>query len=160
MAFHGSTKCSPNELVYGHEPILPWDISIGSRRITQQDKLIVDDYRDLMLDNLDDVNFHWLKALENIKAHKIKIAKFYNQKVREKNFSEGELVWKVILPIGTKDNIFGKWSPNWEGPYQITRVAPGNAYLYKTLEGEEYLELSMGNISRSITLVFGLIYSY
>jgi hypothetical protein len=31
-----------------------------------------------MLDNLDDLNYHWLKALENIKDHKIKIAKFYN----------------------------------------------------------------------------------
>jgi hypothetical protein len=49
-----------------------------------------------------------LKALENIKAHKIKIAKFYNQKVQEKKFSEGKLVWKVILPIGSKDNRFGK----------------------------------------------------
>jgi hypothetical protein len=78
---------------------LPYEISIGSRRISQQDKLVADDYRDLMLDNLDDLNFHRLKALENIKAHQIKIAKFYNQKVQEKNFSEVELVWKVILTI-------------------------------------------------------------
>jgi len=45
-----------------------------------------------MLDNLDDLNFHRLKALETIKAYKIKIVKFYNQKVREKKFSECELV--------------------------------------------------------------------
>jgi len=54
-----------------------------------------------MMDNLDDLNFHQLKALENIKANKIKIAKFYNQKVRKIKFSEGELVWKVNLPIGS-----------------------------------------------------------
>ena len=45
-----------------------------------------------MIDNLDDLNFHRLKALENIEAHKLRIAKHYNQKIREKKFSEGELV--------------------------------------------------------------------
>jgi hypothetical protein len=34
MACHGSTKCSPYELVYGHEGVLPWEISLGSRRIS------------------------------------------------------------------------------------------------------------------------------
>jgi hypothetical protein len=86
-----------------------------------------------MMDNLDDWNFHRLKALEIIRANNIRVAKFYNQKVQDRRFNEGELVWKVILPIGLKDNRFGKWSPNWEGPYQITRVAPGNAYFYETL---------------------------
>ena len=67
MACRGSTKCSPYELVYGHEVVLPWEISLGSQRISQQDKLIVDDYKNLMLDNLDDLNFHRLKSLENIR---------------------------------------------------------------------------------------------
>jgi len=138
MACHGLTKYSPYELVYGHEAVLPWEINLGSRRISQQDKLIADDYKNLMLENLDDLKFLQLKALENIRANKIRIAKFYNQKVRERRFSEGQLVWKVILPIGSKDSKFGKWSPNWEGPYQITKVAHGNAYFHETLEGEEY----------------------
>jgi hypothetical protein len=81
MTCHGSTKYSPYELVYGHEAILPWKISLGSQRISLQDKLVADDYKNLMLDSLDDLNFHLLKALENIKANKIRIAKFYNQKV-------------------------------------------------------------------------------
>jgi len=78
--------------------------------------------------------------------------------VRERRFSEGELVWKVILPIGSKDSRFGKWSPNWEGPYRITRVARGNANFYETLEGEEYSRAVNGQYLRSITLASGLIY--
>ena len=35
MACHGSTKCLPYELVYGHEAMLPWEISFGSWRISQ-----------------------------------------------------------------------------------------------------------------------------
>ena len=53
-----------------------------------------------------------MHALENIKANKLRVAKYYNKKVKVKQFSERDLVWKVRLPIGSKDNEFGKWSPN------------------------------------------------
>jgi hypothetical protein len=49
-------------------------------------------------------------------------------------FQVGDLVWKTILPIGTRDNRFGKWSPSWEGPYRIAAVVSGNAYFVETLE--------------------------
>ena len=54
-----------------------------------------------------------------------------------KQFSKGDLVWKVKLSIGSKDNKFDKWSPNQEGPYRIKRCAPGNAYILETFGGEE-----------------------
>jgi hypothetical protein len=76
--------------------------------------------------------------LENVEKNKLCIAKYYNKKVKVKKFEEGDLVWKVILLIGTKDRSFGKWSPNWEGPFRVVRCAPGNAYILKTLLGEEF----------------------
>ena len=91
-----------------------------------------------MMDDLEYLNCHRLRALENIEAHKLRIAKYYDKKVKSKKFHEGELVWKLILPIGTKDSAYGKWSPNWEGPCRITRCIPGNAYFYETLKGEEF----------------------
>jgi hypothetical protein len=78
--------------------------------------------------------------LENIEANKLRIAKYYDKEVKDKQFCEGDLVWKVILPIGTKDSKYRKWSPNCEGPYRITRRVPGNAYIYETLEGELFLK--------------------
>ena len=66
------------------------------------------------------------------------MARWYDKKVNAKEFSQGELVWKLVLPIGTRDPKFGKWSPNWTGPYRISRCAPGNAYILETLEGEEF----------------------
>ena len=54
------------------------------------------------------------------------------------DFEQGELVCKLILPIGTKSSKFGKWSPTWEGPFRVNRCVPGNAYILETLEGEEY----------------------
>jgi hypothetical protein len=39
MACHGATKVSPYQLVYGHEVVLPWELKLGSRRVTFQDQL-------------------------------------------------------------------------------------------------------------------------
>ena len=57
----------------------------------------------------------------------------YNKKVRAKSFQVRELVWKTILPLETKSNKFGKWSPSWEGPYKIVKVIFKNFYMVETL---------------------------
>jgi hypothetical protein len=68
----------------------------------------------------------------------MRVAKYYNKKVKVKQFAEGDWVWKVLLPIGTKYSEFGKSSPNWEGPFRVVRYVPGNACILKTLLGEEF----------------------
>jgi hypothetical protein len=55
--------------------------------------------------------FKLLNTLENIEANKLRIAEYYDKKVKTKVFHEGGLVWKLILPIGTKDGAYDKWSP-------------------------------------------------
>ena len=81
---------------------------------------------------------HLLKALINVGANKARISRWYDKKVKTKTFEQRELVWKLILPIGTKSLKFGKWSPTWEGPFRINRYVPSNAYILETLKGEEY----------------------
>lgn len=60
------------------------------------------------------------------------------KKVKVKDFSQGDLVWQLILPIGTSDSKFGKRSPTWEGPFQISRCVPGNTYVLDYLKGEAF----------------------
>ena len=60
--------------------------------------------------------------------HKKKVVRADNKGVKRKNFEEGKLVWKVVLPIGAKDRELGKWFPNWEGPFKVHQVLLGNAY--------------------------------
>jgi hypothetical protein len=74
----------------------------------------------------------------NVERNKVRIAKQYDKNVKPKEFSEGDLVWKVILPIGTKGNEFGKWPPNWESPFCIARRVPSNAYILKILDEQEF----------------------
>jgi len=91
-----------------------------------------------MKDELDDLAEHRLRALISIEENKKRVARWYAKKVKAKEFADGDLVWKLILPIGTKSSKFGKWSPNWEGPYWINWSSPGNAYILETLEGVEF----------------------
>jgi hypothetical protein len=149
MSCHGSVKCAPYQLVYGQEAVMPWEISIGSRRVTLQNSISADDYSSLMnintevltelrLWSLEKIKENKPKvalwSLEKIKENKPKVARAYNKKVRPKNFQVGDLSWELVLPIGTKDLAYGKWSSNWHGPYRIVETAPGNSYHMETLE--------------------------
>jgi hypothetical protein len=132
---HGATKVTPYELVYGQEAVLPIEVNLAALRFARQNDLSAKDYHDLMMDNIDEVADKRLMALQSIEKEKLRVAKIYNRKVRLKNFQVGDLVWKTILPIGSRSRKFGKWSPNWEGPLRITRIVPGNSYIMESLEG-------------------------
>jgi hypothetical protein len=72
-----------------------------------------------MKDGLEDLASDRLNALINVEANKARAGQWYDKKVKVKTFAQGDLVWKFIMPIGTKDSYFGKWSPTWEGPFKI-----------------------------------------
>ena len=91
-----------------------------------------------MKNELKDLAGHWRKPLVNVEANKARVGRWYDKKVKLKIFDQGELVWKLVLPIGTKSLKFGKWSPIWEGPFRISRCVPGNTYILEMLEEEEY----------------------
>ena len=83
MACHGSIKSSPYELVYGHNVVLPWEIQTRSRHVMLQNDLIAKVYKNLMMDDLEDLSCHRLRALENIEANKLRVARRYNKKGQE-----------------------------------------------------------------------------
>jgi hypothetical protein len=73
-----------------------------SRRVVLQKDLSSKDYNGLMMDELEDLHMIHLRALENIEKNKLRVAKYYNKKVKVRQFAEGDLVWKALLPIRTK----------------------------------------------------------
>jgi hypothetical protein len=97
-----------------------------------------------MMDKIDDVPEGRFKALEEIEKEKINIAMAYNKRVMEKLFQVGDLVWKMILALGTQSGKFGKWSPSWECPFRLIRVVPSNAYFVEDLEGHSLLKALNG----------------
>jgi hypothetical protein len=79
MAPHGATQTSPYELVYGHHVVLPWEMQSESRRLVLQKDLSSKDYRDLMMDELEDLHMIRLRALENIEKNEMRVAKYYKK---------------------------------------------------------------------------------
>jgi len=73
MAYHGATKVSPYQLVYGHEAVLPWELRLGCRRVTFQDQLTADDYVALMKDGFEDLASRRLNALTNVESNKVRV---------------------------------------------------------------------------------------
>jgi hypothetical protein len=138
ISCHRAMKTSPYHLVYGQEAILPWEIMAGSRRMEFQNDLIAEEYAALMNDNIEELMELRLWSPERIKENKAKVAHAYNKKVRLKEFQVRDLVWEAVLPLRTKDAAYGKWSPNWHGPYRIDQVLPENAYMLEELDGVKF----------------------
>jgi hypothetical protein len=90
-----------------------------------------------MMDGVDDVQESRFAALREIEKEKVKVARAYNRRVMEKSFQIGDMVWKTILPLGARNNRFGKWSPSLEGPFKVTKIVPGNSYFVEALDGQE-----------------------
>jgi hypothetical protein len=139
-AFHVTKQrqSEPYHLVYGHEAVLPWEIMAGSRCVAFQNDLTAEEYAALMNDNIEDLTELRLWSLERIKENKAKLARAYNKKVKLKEFQVRDLVWEAVLSLGTKDATYGKWSPNWHGPYRIDQVLPRNAYMLEELDGVKF----------------------
>ena len=110
-------------------------MNIESTRVMLQKELTNEDYNEAMIRNLLDLDDIKCDALNRLEAQKRKIAKEYNLIVMAKSFRKGELVWKTILPLGTKDPTYGKWSPNWEDSFEVKGVLPNKAYHLKDLNG-------------------------
>ena len=49
-----------------------------------------------------------IQAFNYMLIKKNKVAWTYNKRIKRKSFEVEELIWKIILPIGSKDKEFGK----------------------------------------------------
>ncbi|XP_028099394.1 uncharacterized protein LOC114298943 [Camellia sinensis] len=113
---------TPYEFVYRHDVVLPSKVTVRSNQLTQQLNIPMDEYSEAMSIELQDLEENRISAFNHLIAQNKKVERSYNKKVKHKVFSKGELVWKTILPLGTKSPEYGKWFPNWEGPFKVFKV--------------------------------------
>ena len=100
---------TPYWLTYGQDVVLPLEIVMSSLKVAKKCGLQPKEYAQSMFQKLESADEDRLMALENIQANMTKVSRLYNKKVKIKCFTEGNLVWKVILPIKTRTPKFGKW---------------------------------------------------
>ncbi|XP_075515591.1 uncharacterized protein LOC142550238 [Primulina tabacum] len=133
-----ATGVSPFSLTFGHDAVLPLEIMVPSMRVAKQNELSREHYNEAMIMVLEELDELRIQAYNDLLLQKQKVARIYNKRVNKKSFHEGEIVWKAILPLGTKDRELGKWSPNWEGPFKVHKVLDGNAYWLSSLDGHPH----------------------
>jgi hypothetical protein len=124
--------------------VLHIEVNLQASRVARQNGLSAEEYTTLMMDRIDEVQEERFKVMTEIEKEKLQAAKAYNRKVKEKSFQVRHLVWKTILLLRTSDNRFVKWIPNWEDPYMVVGIAPGNAYFVETLEGRKLVKAFNG----------------
>ncbi|KAK2997639.1 hypothetical protein RJ639_026632 [Escallonia herrerae] len=129
---HSVTGETPFSLCYGTEAMLPVEIGVPTIRALHFSEL----NNDVGLrSNLDLVEEARTQAHIRSVIVKQRVARYYNQKVRSKQFNEGDLVLRK-LEVSNPKAATGKLSPNWEGPYRVIKVLKTGAYALGTLSGE------------------------
>ena len=68
-------------------------------------------------------------------SHK-RMKKYFDKKVKPREFREGNLVLRKIMSFNTES--MGKWTPNFEGPYVVKKSFFGGALILKTMDGKEF----------------------
>ena len=59
----------------------------------------------------------------------------HDKKVYPRQFREGDLVLKKILP--NQQDQKGKWAPNWDGPYVVKRAISRGALILTEMDGND-----------------------
>jgi hypothetical protein len=129
---HSATKVTHFELVYEQEAILHIELNLDALQIARQNELSDLDYHNLIHDRLDEVSDERVKALCEIERE-LRVVRAYNKRVKKKSYQLGDLVWKTVLPIGSRSSKLGNWSSNWEGPYRIEEVILKNSYMVQSV---------------------------
>nr|XP_012466366.1 unnamed protein product [Gossypium raimondii] len=119
MSVRTSTGATPFSLVSGMEAL----------------KLDNAEWVQSRYDQLNLIEGKRLKAVRHGQMYQKRMMQAYNKKVRPREFNEGELVLKRVLPI--QKDFRGKWMPNWESPYVVKKAFSGGALILSEMDGKD-----------------------
>ena len=116
-------------MTYGNEAVVPVEIGLTTLRTSTYNDQQNEEQLRLNLDLINEVRE---TAKARMKRYQEKMARYYNSKVKPRQFSIGNLVLRRVT-LATKDPFQGKLGPNWEGPYKVIEIQrPGNYHLEDT----------------------------
>ena len=104
-----------------------------------------------MMQELRDLNEEIIDALNKLQEEKLQVQKAYNKKVKKQEFMQGDLVLKAFFSTRIKNRQFGKWSPTQEGPFRVSHIYFGYAYLLESINGEIHSKTINGKYLKKYT---------
>ena len=133
--------------------MLPMEVVVPSLRVSRHNDLNPQECSEAMIMELEAFYGKRLQALDHIMIQKKEGGLSLQQAGQKKSFEEGELVgelvWKVVLPIGSKDRELGKWSPIGRNHSRFTKYFSEMPTDYQALKGSHTKGSSMGSTSRN-----------
>jgi len=128
---------TPYSLVYGDEVIIPFEIEIPSLRIALKDIMKEPQMWEARMNQLEALDEKRVHALEHLRAYQQRISRAYGKKVIPKTFEVEDMVLQEnISNTIARDELKGKFEPNWVGPYIILEAQGKRSYRLSTLDGE------------------------
>ena len=129
-----STKHTPFSLVYGSEAVLPTEILVPTARL-----MLTGDEEEIMVSRIADLEIieeRRQAAQDCLMKYTHKMQQTYNKRARIRTFQIGDLVLLV------KDHVMKglhatKFTPNWEGPYEVTQIEPSGYCRLRNLENNK-----------------------
>ncbi|KAK3004952.1 hypothetical protein RJ639_020199 [Escallonia herrerae] len=115
---HSVTGETPFLLCSGIDAQLPVEVGLPTIRVLQFSEAEKEENLRGNLDLLDDVR---AQALDRMISTKQRVARYYNRRVPMRIFRVGDLVLRK-LEVSDPKAAVRKLSPNWEGPYKVSKV--------------------------------------
>jgi hypothetical protein len=125
-----ATVFTPFFLYYGVKAVLPTDLEYRSPKVKSYDKNANQRAREDSLDQLDEAR---TLALMHSARYQQALRRYQAQKIRRRDFDEGDLVLMLRQDTRDRHNI----SPPWEGPYVIVKVLKPGTYKLTNEDDEE-----------------------
>ena len=130
-----STCFSPFFMMYGREPLIPWQIEndLGPLDMSQElQGFTIEE----TIEKMENLHQQVLEvAAGNIKKAQAHQAKTYNAKYARNYFEVGANVWKKNPLWNTKQKSLKK-GPMWRGPYEVEGKTPAGNYLLQGVNGK------------------------
>ena len=128
-----TTGETPFSLAYGYEAMIPVEVGLSSlRRLTYNQ----DQNQELQRIELDLIEEKRDQSQLKIASYQQRTARYYNSKVRNREFKLGDLVLRKVTP-NTEVRGAGVLGPTWEGPYRIAKIIRPGSYKLQYTSGED-----------------------
>ena len=124
------TSVSPFALTYGMEAVIPTKISLPTIRIATLES----ENEGSVIRELDTSDKLQEAAAIRVTSYQRLLTNFYNKRVRPRVFQPGNLVLRRVFE-NTADPTAGKFQPNWERPYIVTRSGESGSYAIDKIDG-------------------------
>ena len=124
------TSISPFSFTYGMEAVIPIEIALPTIRTATYEP----ENEESVTRELDTSDELREAATIRVASYQCILETSYNKQVRPWTFHTSDLVLRKVFE-NTADPAAGKFHPNWEGPYVITRSGESGSYVIDKIYG-------------------------